>query len=856
MTARFTHFIVGAAGALVIGHSVATAQTTFSVVHSFPSPGAVRPYSPLLRAADGDFYGTTLNGGAADRGVFFKMTPTGTFTVLHDFAGGSTDGANPRGAIVQAGDGNFYGTTQQGGAGDIGTIYKTTPAGVVTVLHAFSGSVSDGYYPYGGLALGTDGLLYGTTVYGGLGGGVGTTFKITTSGTFTSLHTFMTSDGAYPYATLVQATDSNFYGVTYFGGSLNRGTLFRMTPTGTITTLHNFTGGDDGSFPQGTLIQATDTLLWGTTNGGGQNVGVAFKSTLGGTFTTVHQFLGTVDGDSSVAPLLQGPDGNFYGTTLYGGSPQCGSVFQLTPGGTVTLLHGFTCAVDGAFPFFGVTLAADGSYYGMTHKGGPSNAGTIYKVTSGGTFTLLRSLTGSTDGAKPRASLISAGANFYGTTLVGGPTDLGTAFKMSSVGAVTLLHAFADLGDGLTPSGLVQATDGNFYGAAAASTSIFSPAEGSVMFRLTPTGTYTALKVLSYSADGDDPNTMIQAADGNLYGTCRTGGTANNGTVFVMTPGGTFTVLHAFAGGASDGSTPQSALVQATDGNFYGTTRFGGTSNKGTLFRITPGGTFTLLHSFRGYTVGGDGDEPYAPVIQAADGNLYGTTIHGGVEDFGAVFRTNLAGSTFAIVHSFLGTGAEGKSLFAPLVEVSTGLFYGTASAGGASGVGTIYQMNTAGTLTVLHNFNTTNGSTPYAGLLRTTGTTVYGTTLAGGPSGANGMGVIFRLGPPPAAFTDDPLVAGSTKVKAIHITELRTRIDTQRTRFGLSPFAWMDPTLSVGTTPVKAVHITQLRQALTETYVSAGLSSPTYTDTIVAGATVVKAVHISELRSLVQAIE
>jgi uncharacterized repeat protein (TIGR03803 family) len=861
-------FLVTVAAGIVTYPAVASAQLVFNVLHTFPDPGAVRPYSLLLLATDGNFYGSTLEGGAANGGTIFKVTTGGTVTTLHFFTGGA-DGANPRGAMIQAPDGNFYGTTQAGGTYNLGTVFKMTPAGVVTVLHMFNGSAEDGYFPYGGLTLATDGTtLYGTTAFGGTSNGLGTTFKITTSGTFTSLHTFTGNpDGAYPYAALVQANDGNFYGVTYFGGSQNKGILFKMTPNGTVTILHTFIGSisgqvGDGAYPEGALIQATDGNLWGTTNGGGQNTGVVFKSDLSGNLTIVHEFLGTVDGDSSVAPLLQGPDGNFYGTTLYGGSPQCGSVFKLVPGetGQTHLLHGFTCAVDGAFPFSGVTLAADGSFYGMTYKGGPDNAGTIFQVTSGGTFALKHLFTGSPDGARPRSNLIrGTDGNLYGTTLLGGPTNQGTVCKITPAGAVTVLHSFSDLGgDGFTPTGLMQASDGNFYGASAGSTSRFQEPRGGALFKITSGGTFTVLHTLDYNSEGDDPNTMIQGTDGNLYGTTRTGGAFNSGTVFKMTTTGTFTTLHSFAGGFGDGASPVSALVQANDGNFYGTTGSGGAgdgvSSKGTIFRMTPAGTVTILHSFAGYRPTGDGDDPYAPLIQAADGNLYGTTIRGGVGDWGTVFKMTLGG-VVTILHSFSDAGTEGRFPYAPVMQPPDGFFYGTASAGGASAAGTVFQMTSGGSITILHTFNNTDGASPYAGLVRTTGSNLYGTTLQGGPSGVNGMGEVFRFHTV-TAFTDDPLTVGSTAVKAIHITELRTRIDQVRTGLGLSPFTWTDPTLTVGVTAVKAVHINDLRLALTQAYTQAGLTPPTFTDTITAGTVVVKAVHIAELRSALQTLE
>jgi len=223
-----------------------------------------------------------------------------TFTTLHSFD--NTDGASPWAAFLQATDGNFYGTTAGGGPDGYGTVFKITPSGTLTTLHSFDGV--DGSGPYAGLIQATDGNFYGTT--GGRGAnGYGTVYKITPSGTLTVLYSFCSqsdcTDGAETYAGLIQATDGNFYGTAFIGGANGGGTVYRITPSGTLTVLYSFcsqSGCTDGAYPYGGLVQATNGNFYGTTGGGGANTtecnghgcGTVFEITPSGTLTTLYSF--------------------------------------------------------------------------------------------------------------------------------------------------------------------------------------------------------------------------------------------------------------------------------------------------------------------------------------------------------------------------------------------------------------------------------------------------------------------------------------------------------------------------------------------------------------------------------------
>ncbi len=366
--------------------------------------------SSFVQGLDGNFFTTGALEGANFDGTVFRMTPSGGFTLLYSFD--FSDGSDPGGPLVLATDGNFYSTTRLGGTSSncstdgCGTVFRVSPTGALTTLYAFCSQANcpDGAWPEG-LIQAPDGNFYGTTENGGANNnsvvcnynGCGTVFEITPSGTLTTLHSFCNladcADGAEPAGTLVQAVDGNFYGVTYGGGAFEQGTAFKLTPNGKLTTLYSFCSKatcTDGYAPNGGIVLATDGNLYGTTYGGGAfKEGTVFKLTPNGKLTTLHSFHNT-DGESPLAGLVQGTDGNLYGTTRLGGSLRgcqfagCGTVFQITPTGTLTTLHRFLPADggDGADVFAGVMQATDGSFYGSTSSGGYS-IGIVYKLSVG-----------------------------------------------------------------------------------------------------------------------------------------------------------------------------------------------------------------------------------------------------------------------------------------------------------------------------------------------------------------------------------------------------------------------------------------------------------------------------------------
>jgi uncharacterized repeat protein (TIGR03803 family) len=401
------------------------AQTfTPTTLLSFNDTDGNAPQAGLVQATDGDFYGTTETGGANLLGTVFKITPSGVLMTTVTFD--RTNGGNPLAAgLVQTINGSFYGTTESGGGGTAcpggggcGTVFEITPSGKFTKLKRFINT--NGANPYAGLIQGTDGDFYGTTETGGANL-LGTIFKITPSGMLTTLDSFDKTDGANPYAGLIQGIDGDFYGTTYYGGkNTYYGTVFKITPSGMLTTLHSFNN-TDGAHPYAGLVQATDGDFYGTTAGGGANgyYGTIFKITPSGMPTTLYSFCPQgppcADGTAPYAALVQATDGNFYGTTFAGGGINGGpgTIFKITPSGTLTTLYRFCPqkgCTDGENPYAALVQGTNGTLYGTTESGGANGFGTVFSLSVGlGPFVETN----------PASGKVGAAVNILGTDLTG-----------------------------------------------------------------------------------------------------------------------------------------------------------------------------------------------------------------------------------------------------------------------------------------------------------------------------------------------------------------------------------------------------------------------------------------------------
>jgi uncharacterized repeat protein (TIGR03803 family) len=353
--------------------------------------------------------------------------------------------------------------------------------------------------------------------------------------TFKVLHKFTGSSGAYPDGGLMQDSAGTIYGTTNSGGSFSAGTIFAVV-YGAEPVLHSFKG-PDGSIPEGGLIRDQNGVLYGTTlEGGSFGSGTVFALSDTGSRTTLHSFAGgQSDGKSPFGGVVQDAQGNLYGTTNSAGSFGFGTVWEVSPTGIETVLYNFS-GTDGANPAYGSLLLDNaGNLYGVTAYGGTSGDGVIFRIAAGGSFTLLHNFTGA-DGSLPYGTLLQDGVgNLFGTASQGGTSGVGTVWKLSSSGAFSVLHHFTGgTGDGAFPlAGLVRDKTGNLYGV-----------------------------------------------------TCY-GGSAAEGSVF-MVKGGTFTLLHSFNCGSDGGCNPVGALIRDKDGNLYGSSNTGGPLGFGTIWKLTP----------------------------------------------------------------------------------------------------------------------------------------------------------------------------------------------------------------------------------------------------------------------------
>ncbi|HUD49183.1 MAG TPA: choice-of-anchor tandem repeat GloVer-containing protein [Candidatus Baltobacteraceae bacterium] len=739
------------------------------------------PYSSLVQGSNGLFYGTTFQGGSANAGVIFEVASNGAVNTLYTFTNG-VDGCFPQAGLLLANDGNFYGTSVEGGTNGTGALFRITPAGVFNSLYSFTAAPKsyenpDGAYPAGSLLQASDGNLYGTASTGGANAS-GTLFKITLGGSFQLVYAFSAlgtnganSEGSDPEAPLIQGADGNLYGTAYAGGANGYGTVFAYNLSHSqISSLHSFQNAADGANPMAPVAQGTNGDFFGTTSQGGSDTnGALFKITSEGAFTPLYSFTNGIDGANPVAPLVQGADGNFYGTAASSRSG-FGTVFEVTTNGIFTPLYAFTGENDGANPAAGLVQAADGLFFGTTSEGGSNNAGAVFSITSTGAFAPVMSFMGGGDGSDPQAPLVQGtNGNFYGTAYQGGKAGDGVVFELTANGVFTLLHSFTNGQDGAFPaSGLTLGTDGNLYG----STFVGGANDSGVLFKMTQQGALTVLHSLTGRTEGNRPvGALVQGTNGNFYGAANQGGDSGispyyypYGTIFEMTSGGTVTTLYTFTNGY-DGAYPRGGVALGTDGNFYGTATSAGTPvydvnptplTFGTIFKITPDGVLTPLHRF---TNGVDGGVPLSKLVQGAGGNFYGTASTGGTNNHGTVFTVTPAGS-FTPLYSFT-NGIDGAAPNAGLILGPGGNLYGTAAAGGAYGMGTIFEISSNGGFTALYSFEGTNdGSTPMAPLVLGTDGNFYGTASLGGESDS---GTAFKLELPTLAaplFTS--IVSGS----------------------------------------------------------------------------------------------
>jgi uncharacterized repeat protein (TIGR03803 family) len=401
--------------------------TTFAVAAVAPATAASQPDSQKREnAANGirrQVSGTAIRSVPVDQ--------HSGFTVMHNFGGPPSDGANSGAEVTLDKSGNIYGTTDYGGAyGSIGygTIFEIAKGGTESLVHSF-GSGSDGMNPDGAVTITSSGDMYGTTIGGGTGGN-GVIYELAADGTYSVLHSFATNEGSFLRGRLVQDKKGNFYGTALFGGADTDGTVFEYTTKGKLKVLHTFDS-NDGAFPEHGVVMDKDGNLYGVTAyGGTSDNGSIYEVAKDGTFTSLYSFTGGADGSFLYGSLAIDQDGNLYGNAENGGANSYGTVFKLAPNGTLTVLYNFTNGADGGFPE-GDTLLMGKGLYSTTTTGGANGQGGVYEVTLTGKEKTLADFS-NTNGNYYSAGVTPSGKMFYGTAEYGGPNDNGTVFSLKN----------------------------------------------------------------------------------------------------------------------------------------------------------------------------------------------------------------------------------------------------------------------------------------------------------------------------------------------------------------------------------------------------------------------------------------
>ncbi len=654
----------GGSNNIGVVYRINTDGTGFGIVHSFYYTDGQSPQSGLLQAReDGMLYGTTASGGAnAYGGTVFRVSLDGSsFQVVYNFT--VQTGVGCYSGLLEGADGFLYGTTYSDGDGNNsgynGALFKMARDGsTVQELHFFEYEPYDGDLANGRLIQGSDGYLYGTTENGGDPStgiysyyGNGTIYKIDTNGGGYQTYFFPTADatyGAQPFEGLHFGADGYLYGAASGGGTSNQGTLFKIsTSLDAPIIIHDFIGAD-GDLPKAGIIpNAAGTNFYGLAFRGGSNgFGTAFQAAYdGSSFSVLHEFVSPTGGDGLNPQAPVSIYGNvLYGTTKSGAAGGYGAAFSMNLDGSgYQFLHSFTNSTsDGHYPLGCLLKALDGYLYGTTEEGGAFGYGTIFKVSTNGSFysVLWNFANSPNDGAYPQAGLIQGADGFlYGTTSEGGTNYSGTVFSISTNGdSETLLHNFNGEPDGQSPYG-----------------------------------------------------SLWQDRYGILYGTTEDGGTNGYGTIFSMTTnGGNFLMLHNFNGATNDGQSPAAGLLQGLDGRLYGTTQYGGSNYSGTVFVVgTNGSGYAVLHSLESAA---DGGYPASQLVQGANGALYGTCNSEGANYDGTVFKLNPDGTGFLVLHTFSDQDCvypEGGLALAP-----DGSLWGAADEGGALRSGAIFKLS------------------------------------------------------------------------------------------------------------------------------------------------------------------
>jgi len=660
---------------------------TNSISHAIFTTGGFAPlYVKLVQATNGKLYGMTSNGGNYGAGVLFEYDPvTHIFTQKYHFAG--TDGANPYGSLIQASNGKLYGMTYSGGTNDLGVLFEyNISTGTMVKKLDFDGT--NGANPYGALVQAPNGKLYGMTIWGN-DNNYGVLFEFdTTSNLITHQVNFDDTIGAYPRGTLMLASNGKLYGVTSQGGVSDYGVLFEYdVSTNNLTKKIDFDT-TTGSYPKGSLMQASNGNLYGMTyNGGATDQGALFEYNISSNILTRKVDFIDSTGTYPYGDLIQAGNGKLYGMTYDGGLNYYGALFEYDINSNTLLKKLDFDVSSGINPEGSLMKASNGKLYGLTNRGGNVDGGTLLEydiATSAITNTV--NLGYGPNGSLPVGPLLKAkGGKLYGLTTFGGDNGMG------------VLYEFDTSTNTLTKKANFNGTNGSHPGGA-----------------------------------------LIQATDGKLYGLTSDGGSNNKGVLFVYdTSASTLTKKYDFD--STNGSNPNGALIQASNGKLYGMTKNGGSTDNGVLFEYTiTSNTLIKKVDFDGSAYGA---WPLGSLMQSSNGKLYGMTHNGGANDYGILFEYDIPSNKLTNKVDFDIT--NGANPLGSLMEANNGKLYGLTNMGGLNDAGVLFEYDTtSGILTKKVDFFGANGNYPDGSLIQAGNGKLYGLTYDGGDYG---QGVLFE---------------------------------------------------------------------------------------------------------------
>jgi uncharacterized repeat protein (TIGR03803 family) len=651
---------------------------TFAVVHDFYDPYTSVTLSAgsssLMQASNGKIYGYTQYGGFFNDGQLFEFDPDDySYEAKADFEV-SGMGKHPVGTLCEAANGKLYGVTEQGGDFGYGVLFEYDPVTNAIMVRESFDEINYGRDPSWGVIQATNGKLYGMTYSGGANlHGVIYSYEPGT-GIFTKLHDFNSSaSGRSPYGRLFEASNGFLYGMTSAGGAHGHGVLFKYDPNQDIYYKLIDFDATNGAHPTASLIQYGDYLYGMTRNGGLTSDGVLFRFNINDqTLTKLHDFYGELYGEDPFGTLTLGPDGNLYGTTFRGGSMPAdpGILFMYDLENDLFVKKfDFMEAIDGSYPFSDLLLAGDGWLYATTYDGGDVDAGTIYRINPvDRSHAVLFNFNYTNNGGIPVGGVTQASNGLlYGMANRGANTD-GLLYVLDpSTNDYTVLFDFDELVSGQTPDGrLLQASNGNLYGTL---TQGGSNGDGVLFEWNITTNTYTKLFDFQMATSGKTPRgNPVQAANGKLYGIASEGGLHNGGVLWEYDiPSGIFTKKQDFDG-TNKGSLPVGTLIEFADNQLYGLCFLGGLNNGGVLFRYdADSDNLSRLVNFDGLDMGG---QPMGSLMVASNNKLYGTTGSGGAYGFGVVFEFNPGMIDYNVVYDF--REYRNRPAFGALVEVDS----------------------------------------------------------------------------------------------------------------------------------------------------------------------------------------